>query len=611
MSSDASFPQYSGQPAGPPPQYQQQPYQPQPGPGGYPAGYQPGPPQPNPYVVPGAPGQGVALPGGGQPPHQPPGAYVPVPPPPPGRRNTGKVAIAAILSVALVAAAAAIVLFKFVFVTGPDPAESFPASASMYVEINFDPSFDQTPKLLDHLGKFGELDYDSTDDMIADLLEESGLEGIDAEKDLTSWLGKRHGLAMWEHDDQQYAVISLASTDSGAAEDGLAKFRSAAGADEDQFAYTVEDDHVLMVVGETGAKGALKAAESEAGSAPLSTSSAYEEAREWLDGDQLIVYWVDMDAIVDLAELSGEASEAELLRELYSGELIAGLSAFDEGFELTYRLFGDEKDPWTGSADLISNMGDMPAGDFAAAAYLPEDLGAIADKWTSLFGDFYGGGGVDYGYEPGAPLTDAEYEEFLDLQTGYYAATLTTEEEDRYRELEDRYWLYGTEDEPWGDYEDPYASDYGDVEEMVGQITDLLAGSSLRVAGDFAPDSVDEESFYVSARLADDRAQELEDLIAELTGGEALPEGVEVDGSEISYTGPGVDSSTLSQDSRFSDFADAAPDQTAIALWIDLAAAGEAYPDDFRDVEALSALAWAHGSVDGDGTGVVRLYLKD
>ena len=601
MSSDANPQPYPGDAHQPPP------------PGAY------GPPQgayqPQPYVEQGVPQQPV----GGQPPYVPPGAYTPVPVPPSGagRGRGPKIAVAAILSVVLLAAVGAVVLFKFVLVNGPDPAESFPASASMYMEVNLDPSFDQTPKLLEHLSKFDDLDYDDTDDMLADLLEESGLEGVDAEEDLSSWLGGRHGMAMWEHDDQPYAVISLASTDANAAEDGLAKIRAAAGVEEDQMAYTVEDDHVLMVVGETGAADALAAAESEAGDAPLSASATYEEARAWLDGDQLVTYWVDMDAVADLAEMTGDEDLAEL-PELYSGQMIAGLAAFDEGFELNYRLFGQE-DPWTGSEDLMASMSDMPASDFAAAAHVPENIGDYTADWLGLFEGSFFGGGVDSAEaaEPSfasTPLTDAEYTEYNELLAQYTAGTISAEDETRFWELDERYWRYGTEDDPIesDDYDDDYGPDFAEIEAMVGQVTDLLAGSSLSFGGNFdSENEVDPESLHFSAHLAEDRAQELEDLINEWSEGQGVPEGAEVDGSEFSYNGSAVASGSLGDDSRFRDFADAAPDEAAIAMWVDLAAAGETFPEEFEGAEPLSAVAWAHGSDGGDGTGVVRLYLKD
>ncbi|MFB9661012.1 hypothetical protein ACFQS3_15305 [Glycomyces mayteni] len=602
MSSQPSPPPYQGPPSGP--QYPQ--YQQSPAPQQY---YQPGPaPQPVPYVEPGAP----QAPGGGQPPYLPPGAYTPAPPPPPRGGRGAKVAVATILSVVLLAAVGAVVLFKFVLKGGPDPAESFPASASMYMELNLDPSFDQTPKLLEHLSKFDDLDYDSTDDLLADLLEESGLEGVDAEKDLSSWLGGRHGLAMWEHDGQPYAVVSLASTDAGAAEDGLAKLRAAAGLDEDQMAYTVEDDHVLMVVGETGAGAALDAAKSEAGSAPLSASASYEEARAWLDGDQLAVYWVDMESVGELAELTG--ADADMFSQFYSGQLIAGFSAFDEGFELTYRLFGGEDDPWTGSEDLLAGMGELPAADVAATAYIPENIGELTSEWLDAYEGLYG---VDDYAEPavpaGDPLTADEYAEYLELQTGYYNSTLTAEEETRYLELDERYWMAGTEEDPWVDDYD-YGPDTEEIEAMVTGFTDLLAGASLSFAGDFdAEEGMNPESLLVSAHLAEDRAADLQALVEESLASEdaTLPEGVTAEGSEISYTGSETASGTLAEDPRFSDFAAVAPEQSALAVWVDLAAAAETYPDDFQGAEALSAFAWAHGSDGGDGTGVLRLYLAD
>ncbi|WP_026922634.1 hypothetical protein [Glycomyces arizonensis] len=577
-------------------------------PGSPQGGAQPPPAQqpPQPYVEQPPPGAY----GGQQPPYQPPGGYTPMPPPgPPPRRRRSTVIVATTLSVVLVAAIGAFVFFNFFWTSGPDPAERFPASASMYLELNLDPSFDQTPKLIEHLNKFEGLDYDDTNDIIADLLEESGLEGVDADEDIASWLGRRHGMAMWEHDGAPYAVVNLASTDSGAAEAGLANIREASGVTEDQWAYTVNDDSVLMVAGDEGAAAALEAAESEAGSSPLSSSSQYEEARSWLDGDQLAVYWVDVDAVGDMAAAMGGEDVFTGVESMYSGHGIVGLSAFDDGFELSYRLFGEEDDPWTGSEELLDDMGQMPASDIVAVADIPDNLAEVSEEWMS---DLEGlGGETETGTEPAegeGPLTDAEYEEYLTLDEQWWNDTLAPEDEGRYYELEERYWAYGTEDEPLdGGYDDSGAG----YEEFLGsaeEVIDLLSGAQLSFAADFPAEGeeFDPESVFASVLLAEDRAEDLDALITEMASGEELPEGIEVDGSELSYEGGAVAGGALADDDRFSDFAADAPDSAALGIWVDLADVGS-YAE---EAEPLSAFAWAHGTVDGDGTGLARLYLK-
>jgi hypothetical protein len=594
MSSDATPQPYPGDPNQPPPGA----YGPPPG------AYHPQ--QPQPYVEAGAPQQPPGA-------YVPPGAYSPVPVPPnqTGRGRGPKVAVAAILSVVLLAAVGAVVLFKFVLNQGPDPAESFPATASMYVELNLDPSFDQTPKLIEHLQKFDDLaDYDDTGELIDAFIEESGIEGVDADEDINSWLGLRHGFATWEHDGQTYAVLSLASTDAEAAEDGMAQIRGAAGADEDQFAYTVEDDHVLAVIGETGAADALTAAQTEAADEPLATSDDYSEARAWLDDDQLLVNWIDMDAMGDLAELTTGA-EADAVEDLYSGQVIYGLSAFDQGFQLTYRLFGDTEHPWTGSDGLMDTMSALPASDLAVSAYVPENIDEITSGWLGFFEEFYGVDAEATTVEPaGAPLTDAEYTEYLELQTQYYDGTITADDETRYLELDDRYWSAGTEDEPF--VEESYGPDFDEIESVVDDFTGLLAGATLTGGANFiADEEIDPESLYLGALLSEDNADELKDVIDTWTEDKPLPEGFEADGSELTYTGSAVAGGTLADDERFSDFAQHAPGECSAIAWVDLARAGEEFPEDFAGLEPLSALAWAHGAVDGDGTGVMRLYLKD
>jgi hypothetical protein len=469
----------------------------------------------------------------------------------------------------------------------------------MYAEFNFDPSFDQTPKLLEHLNKFDGLDYEDTDDIIAEILEESGLEGVDAEKDISSWLGRRHGMAAWEHDAAMYLVVNLASTDADAAEAGLEKIRESAEADADQWAYTVNDDSVLMVFGDEDAPAALEAAQSEAESSPLSNSADYEQARSWLEGDQLIVTWIDVNAFLDMAETMGDEEALASVESLYTGHGIVGLSAFDDGFELSYRLFGDEDDPWTGSEELLAAMGEMPGSDVALTAEIPEDLAALTEELTS---ELEGSGGSG-----GAALTAAEYEEYLELDEQWWNDTLAPEDEERYEELEDRYWRYGTEQDPW---DGGYGTGTDEIIDSAQEIFDLISGAQLSLAldlpegdGDFDP-----ETLFVSMVLADDRAAELEQLIDDLSSGEELPPGTEVDGSEISYTGGDVAGGTLADDDRFASFAEAAPDKAALGVWIDLKDM-HTY-EGLAEAEPLSAFAWAHGTVDGDGTGLARLYLK-
>src|SRR5690606_5031729 len=121
---------------------------------------------------------------------------------------------------------------------------------------------------------------------------------------------------------------------------------------------------------------------------------------------------------------------------------IVGLSAFDDGFELSYRLFGDEDDPWTGSETLLDDMGRMPASDVVAVADIPDDLAEVTEGWMSELG---GETATEPAEGPG-PLTDEEYEEYLELEEQWWNDTLAPEDEERYAELEERYWAYGTED---------------------------------------------------------------------------------------------------------------------------------------------------------------------
>src|SRR5690606_20030197 len=155
-----------------------------------------------------------------------------------------------------------------------------------------------------------------------------------------------------------------------------------------------------------------------------------------------------------------------------------------------------------------------------------------------------------------------------------------------------------------------YGTGTDEIIDSAQEIFDLISGAQLSLAldlpegdGDFDP-----ETLFVSMVLADDRAAELEQLIDDLSSGEELPPGTEVDGSEISYTGGDVAGGTLADDDRFASFAEAAPDKAALGVWVDLSDL-HTY-EGLHEAEPLSAFAWAHGTVDGDGTGLARLYLK-
>ena len=100
-------------------------------------------------------------------------------------------------------------------------------------------------------------------------------------------------------------------------------------------------------------------------------------------------------------------------------------------------------------------MGELPASDFAVAAYVPEDIDEITQGWLGFFEEFYGVDATATDVVVEAPLTDAEYTEYMELDEQYWAGTLAPEDEDRYFELDGRYWAAGTEDEPWA--EESYA----------------------------------------------------------------------------------------------------------------------------------------------------------
>lgn len=360
-----------------------------------------------------------------------------------------------------------------------NPAERLPESVGSYFEVNLDPSFDQTPKLVSLINKF-DLDetFEGIEDVITELLDQLDLDDVDVSEDLESWIGTRFALSEWYGDDIPYYVLALASTDDEAAEAGLAKLLDASDV---EFGYVVDDELAVVVIdllGEGDAQERADEVAAEGREAPLASSSEFVEALEWLDGDQLVIGWgnivaqdVSMDAFMQ-DELLGLGPFTDMMFEayedMYSGinemwgdAMIMGIRASDEGLDLTYKAFGGTTGP--GNANWIEQLGDSPDSQVAALVTLPDNLEDLFGPFVDMFAGGFAGQPIDgldefnRGlWEYDLAMTEDELAEYDDLYGRWDADHLAEgdPEFDRLVELEDQFWLFGLQ----SDYDDAIAA---------------------------------------------------------------------------------------------------------------------------------------------------------
>ncbi|QSB05913.1 hypothetical protein [Natronoglycomyces albus] len=569
----------------------------------------------------------MTAPAGGQPPMGPPPmgmGYGPMGPPP-KKGNGGKIAIASVLALVLVLGVGGFFLFTNVLKGGPDPAETLPASAGFYMEVNLDPSFDQTPKLLRLMNKFDEVDIaEDRDQAIIDLFNEHAEVDFDPDADLVSWLGNRGAMAIWSDGDDPYVVFSLSSTDDSAAEAGMKRIVETSDIEPGELAYEVSDGSVLIVAGDDNAEAALSKVQTESASAPMSDSAGYNEAKGWLSGDQLITFWADLDELQEsgYAEIFGGEDFAELTNDDdFTGSIIMGFRAFDDGFETQYRVYSDDEAMLPGDSDLLNRMGELPAAPLAASLTLPEDLPQQTEDFIGLFEELAMGPGDsmddwDTGwddYDREGALTDAEWDELQELQLMWDEdiMSLSNEEFDRYLELDTRYILYGLESDNPGGAGDPIGAGGPDFQELM----EILAGSNVTVAVGGNADA-DEFAIELAANLKSGQGDALDQWLhsAGLATG---PDAGSLDGDRYTLSEGNLNYDSLANDSRFTSFAADAPGNAALALWIDIAEfENSLIPSDpwsdseSSDVAPLTVFAWAHGAEDGDDVGLVRMYLE-
>ena len=299
----------------------------------------------------------------------------------PGRRVATLVAAGMVL--VLVVGLGVYVAYRTFFADGRHPERFIPASVAAFVSIDLDAGLGQQAKLLKLAAKLGK-QYGAaanvdpqTANVLADLLDQLHLTGVDVKRDLTSWLGLRVALSLWlDGQAHPYALIAATTTDDAKATAGLDRVRKTLH--DADLGFVVHDGTALIAIGERDAQQAADAAATEAAKAPLDALTAFHDARNWLGDGQLVVVWVDLDkyngtftaalgGLGGLGRLSGLGGidriggmEPSTPATAGHGTSITGVSVTDDGLEARFRTFNAQRKAG-GMRDALARLSDLPA----------------------------------------------------------------------------------------------------------------------------------------------------------------------------------------------------------------------------------------------------------
>jgi hypothetical protein len=556
-----------------------------------------------------------------------------------------------------------------------NPAERLPDSVIAYAEINLDPSFDQSPKVLDLIEAFGiDEEFESSEDLIELTLEDLDLDGVESDQ-LTSWVGTRGAIGFIGDDlEEASAIVAIASTNDEAAEDGLAAIAEVAG--EESVDFVVDDGLAVIVAGAGDVSGKAEDVVEAGRESPLADNERYAADAKWLDDDQLLTVWVDyaagmdlMTELMDIAATSGaspgtlpESFDTDELMQMYGDyeTFVLGVRATGDGVDVRYRGTGGDSDQ-PGNAEWRAEVGDLRLGEIAGTATLLdltdiadmqagmledlesaatpglwtydealseseaaeyEDLVAAQDSGELSFDDadfdrlweleqrhywygeqsdydsFIAGGGTDDEWFSSQALTAAEGEEYWALSDQYWADELSGEDEERYQELDGRYYGFGFQ----SDYEEQV-----DIAAAIDELYGYLSGGTITaVVSGIAGDEVDLGLEFVVADGAADRILDLP-----IPGwSEIVPEiesQLEFDGSSLTFGELTGGDETMADHELFDTVFNGAPDEASVALFADVTAIVESVPgaDDFGPVRAVG---FVHAS---NGEGLLRVIIDN
>lgn len=555
-----------------------------------------------------------------------------------------------------------------------DPAERLPESPIFYADFNLDPRSDQTANLLSLLEKFDEADdLTDVDSILTELLDDLDLDGVDPD-DVKAWLGTRGAVGVWVDvaAEDFTMAFALASRNDDAARENLAAILEAS---DDEFGYVVDDGLAVLAFTENDPQARAEEIVADGREAPLAQSQGFQSSIEWLDDEQLAFMWVNFDEFAAMAQeiMALEDVPADVnfeeLYDLYGMEsAVVGVVATDSGFEVRYR--SDGYDDMSGKADWRDRIGELRASQVGAIIMLPDNLSEMSEPLLEAMDELYGAtpdtlddyyrGQWDYDLA----VTDDEQDEYFGLYGQWELGSLGEDdpEFERFLDLDDRFWLFGTRSE----YDDWIAAGYTDEEWRAEQALtheefyEFVELETL-LESDELPEELEERFFELDARLfafgvvsdypgyeplvdPNELVQQIYDLASgatftlglgnvftepdigiavELAEGPAerlldlpipgLDELVASMGDDLVFDGStailgDLDSSggTLSEHPRFEEAFAGMPDEAHLVLFADVQALNSTAPEPTGWLEPVSTVSMVQGA---DGTGMIRVLI--
>src|SRR5690348_3283166 len=201
--------------------------------------------------------------------------------------SNGRRALIITLVAALVVAvlgAGAWAAYSFLSGAGPRPETALPSSTVAVVSIDLDPSAGQKIAAIKSIRKFPSLKkalgLNADDDLrkfIYDKATESGnCKGIDFDKDVKPWIGKRAAFGAVDLGaDDPAPVIALQISDRDKASKGFSRIAKCAGAGSD-FKWAIGDDYLIASDSQSHADKIL----SEGKKKPLADDATYQHWRD-------------------------------------------------------------------------------------------------------------------------------------------------------------------------------------------------------------------------------------------------------------------------------------------------------------------------------------------
>jgi hypothetical protein len=289
---------------------------------------------------------------------------------------------------------------------GRQPDELAPRSTFAYAKLDLDPAANQKLAAREFFGKFPELKKSGADGenpfeaLLAKMFE--GEENFSYEADVKPWFDKRIGIAGYRGADGPAGLGIIQSKDDAKAKKAMDKAVAEAKKDGDEFAYRIEKGYVVVSDTQAHLDDALKQAAKE----NIKDNKTFSEDVDRLDGDQVIVGWVDMKAAFDAvkSEIPDAGLIPNAITDQLQGRIVTGLHLDGDYAEVSGYVVGAKqpaKPPAAGEAKLLKNL---PADTVAAVSVnglgdqIKEglgQLGSLGQDPEALVGPFLQEMGLD------------------------------------------------------------------------------------------------------------------------------------------------------------------------------------------------------------------------